>query len=310
MNEESSNKREIRNGYSWVPQDCPICSLAPTKFIGLRGGQAHRENLGVETKIWQCTGCKLIFPNPMPVPVGGLGQHYEVDADTYFEAHDKADKLEGALGLVKQAELLLGRKGKLLDIGIGRGEIIVAASEMGWTVEGVEPSETFADYAQKRTGAKIWRKPIEECDIPASEFDVVVLGAVLEHLYNPDQVIKKISMILKQGGLLFVDVPNEQGLFFMMGNAYQRLRGRHWCVNLAPTFSPFHVMGFGPKSLRKLLGKYQLQPKVWKVYGGTSLVSSNGGFWGHVESIASKLVTTISNLGEMGTYIETWAIKK
>jgi len=251
-----------------------------------------------------------MFPNPMPIPVGGMSQHYNVDADIYFQHHDKGGKLDNAAKLINQAEKLLGRKGKLLDVGVGRGEVLVAAKQMGWEVEGVEPSETFADYAEKRTGAKIWRQPIEDSDLQENEFDVVVLAAVLEHLYNPDEIIAKLSRVLKKGGLLYLDVPNEQGLFFKVGNAYQKLRGRDWSVNLAPTFAPFHVFGFSPKSLKMLLEKYGLAPKVWKVYGGRSLVSSKGGLVGAIESQASKAVTAISNLGEMGTYIETWAIKK
>jgi 2-polyprenyl-3-methyl-5-hydroxy-6-metoxy-1,4-benzoquinol methylase len=301
---------EKPDSYLWVKQDCPICNTEPTKFMGKRGGAAHRENLGVETEIWSCRKCELIFPNPMPLPVGGLSQHYDVEADDYFAAHDKQKKLESAAKLIAQAEEILGRTGRLLDVGVGRGEILIAAKDLGWVIEGVEPSEMFAEYAEKRIGAKVWRKPIEECDLPECEYDVVILSAVLEHLYNPDEVIKNISRALKSGGLLYLDVPNEKGLFFKVGNLYQKIRRRDWCVNLAPTFSPFHIFGFSPKPLRALLKKYGFEPKVWTVYGGTSLVSSKGGVTGLIESYASQLVTAISNLGEMGTYIETWAVKK
>ena len=40
------------------------------------------------------------------------------------------------------------------------------------------------------------------------------------------------------------------------------------------------------------------------------MVPSRGGLLGRLESQASRVVTAISNLGEMGTYIETWAVKK
>ena len=32
-----------------------------------------------------------------------------------------------------------------------------------------------------------------------------------------------------------------------------RMRRRDWAVNLSPTFSPFHVVGFSPKTLTYLL---------------------------------------------------------
>ena len=178
----------VRDGYRWVEQFCPTCASTQSKFVGTRGGMSHREALGVEADIWRCKDCSLIYPNPMPIPVNGLGQHYDVDADEYFQAHDKRGKLDAALNLIRQAEVLLGRTGKLLDVGVGRGEVLVAAKERGWQVEGVEPSEKFADYAEQQTGAKIWREPIEESDIPDDEFDVVILAAVLEQLYNPNEI--------------------------------------------------------------------------------------------------------------------------
>ncbi|MEO7658082.1 MAG: class I SAM-dependent methyltransferase [Pyrinomonadaceae bacterium] len=308
--EKGSQANDIKPGYSWVEQVCPTCETAPTIFVGKRGGTAHRQGLGVEADIWRCKSCSLIFANPMPIPSAGLGQHYDVDADEYFQGHDKQKKLDGAADLIMQAEDLLGRKAKLLDVGVGRGEILITAKERGWDVAGVEPSETFADYAEKRIGASIWRQPIEDAEIPDQEFDVVILAAVLEHLYNPNEVMAKIARVLKPGGLLYLDVPNETGLFFRVGNFYHKLRRTGWCVNLSPTFAPFHIFGFSPKSLRSLLKKHGLEPRVWSVYGGTSMVPPRGGILGRLETAGSKAVTALSNLGEMGTYIETWAVKK
>ena len=82
-------KGEAEAAYRWVPQQCPICEVPPTKYPGRRGGGAHRQNSGVECKIWSCGTCGLIFPNPMPVPLGGLEQHYEVPPEEYFHHHEE-----------------------------------------------------------------------------------------------------------------------------------------------------------------------------------------------------------------------------
>jgi hypothetical protein len=74
-------------------------------------------------------------------------------------------------------------------------------------------------------------------------------GRLLEHLYDPADCLRRVH----DGGLVFIDVPNECSLFTRLGNAYMRLRGRPWAVNLSPTFPPFHVVGFCPSSLRRLL---------------------------------------------------------
>lgn len=245
----------------------------------------------------------------MPVPTGGLEQHYGVDADEYFQHFEIETKTQGGHGLLRRAEEITGGKGRLLDIGAGRGELLLAAREEGWDVTGIEPSRRFADYAAKYSGARLRSEPVEQCNFEADSFDVVVLSAVLEHLYQPDETVGEIARILRKGGALFLDVPNEGGLYFLLGNFYERLRGRDWVVNLAPTFSPFHVFGFKPKSLRALLTKHGLKPVYWRVYAGQAMVPSGDSLIGRVERLAAHAVTAVSNFGSLGTYIEAWAVK-
>lgn len=300
----------VRDGYYWVPQVCPICNLRPTKFVGRRGGSAHRAKLGIECDIWRCRKCGLVFPNPMPVPVKGVSQHYELNPNQYFQHHNLEAKTVGVRSMLSRAEQLIGGKGRLLDIGAGRGEFLRASCEGGWSAVGIEPSASFAEIASRYAGVEIRRESLEQCNFPDASFDVVILAAVLEHLYNPDEIIGEISSILRPGGALFLDVPNERGLYFRVGNFYQRLRGRDWTVNLAPTFEPFHVFGFNARALRRLLAKHNLVVKDWLIYGGQSHLPRRTGVFGYLEQKASQLITALSKWGEMGTYIETWAIKQ
>lgn len=295
--------------YDWLPQQCPICQQFPALFLGMRGGEFHRQQLGCATKIWCCESCGLIFPNPMPVPRTGVMQHYDLLADDYFHQHDLAQKELSSKQRLADAESLLLGKGRLLDIGTGRGELLREAIKQGWEAIGVEPSPSFAAYAAQYSGAEVKAAKLEQCNFDAASFDAVILAAVLEHLYNPAQVVAEIARILRPGGILFLDVPNETGLYFRLGNLYQRLRGRNWVVNLAPTFSPYHVFGFTPKALRAMLAKHELTPVKWFVYGGTSMVPAGNGLIGMVERTAAALVTKASEWGELGTYIETWARK-
>jgi 2-polyprenyl-3-methyl-5-hydroxy-6-metoxy-1,4-benzoquinol methylase/ribosomal protein L37AE/L43A len=304
-----TTESNVRGNYLWVAQACPTCEGARMKRIGRRGGSAHRAHLGVECDIWRCDNCGLIFPNPMPIPVNDFEQHYGVEPDVYFEHHELDAKAMSAAHLLARAEELTGSKGKLLDIGAGRGELLRAARELGWNVSGIEPSARFAEYAAAYSGARISSLPLEQCDFAANSFDCVVLSAVLEHLYNPDETIREISRVLRRGGAVFIDVPNEAGLYFRVGNLYQKLRGRDWVVNIAPTFSPFHVFGFSPRSLKALLAKHGLSPRWWTVYPGRAMVPSRPGLVGKLERLAANAVTLASSMGSLGTYIETWAVK-
>jgi SAM-dependent methyltransferase len=294
--------------YEWIPQDCPICGPKPKQFLGYRGGNAHRMKLGVRCSVWRCTVCNLIFPNPMPVPRKGLGQHYDIPPEDYFYGHEQLAAARYVNMLIEEAEQLSNMKGRLLDVGSGRGGLARAAKSRGWQVVAIEPSAVFA-RTLKQDGIQVVEKPVEECELPDGVFDVVICSAVLEHLYNPDRAIHSISRLLCRGGILFFDVPNEHGLYFLIGNLYARLRRKNATVNLSPTFAPYHIFGFSPGSLKRLLKKHGLQPIRWRVKRGKTGLPRRGGVLGVMESSAVEVVNLVSSVGQLGSVIETWAQK-
>lgn len=307
MEEQVNTKRE---DFEWTPQSCPLCPDATQRRVGSRGGSSHRDGLGSEAQIFECDSCGLLFPNPMPFPKSGEFGNYDLDPGEYFQHHNLEFKLQISRKMVAWAEELLGRKGRILDIGAGMGVLLKVAKEAGWEVTGVEPSDSFADMADKISGIKVHRKRLQDCGFAEGEFDVVILAAVLEHLYQPVEVLSEISRITADNGLLFFDVPNEKGLYFTIGNLYQRMKGRDWTVNLAPTFEPFHVFGYSKKPIEKLLSACEFEVVFMRTYPGVSLVPSSGSLRARVESMAAKVVTKIAGVLGRGTYIDAWARRK
>lgn len=56
----------------------------------------------------------------------------------------------------------------------------------------------------------------EEFDTP-ERFDAVIMGFVLEHLRDPDAVLRRFARFLKPGGRLYVTVPNALALHRRLG---------------------------------------------------------------------------------------------
>ena len=296
--------------FEWIEQRCPICETLPTRYLGRRGGSAHHTGQGLECRIWQCTRCSLIFPNPMPLPVGGAQALYELDADSYFANHEVAYRDRVAPVLVREVEARAGRKGRFLEIGSGRGELVKAAAVAGWDVLGLEPSASFAAVARAHApGVELREVDLLAANLPSAAFDAVILQAVLEHLHNPAEVLAEVARVLAPGGVFYADVPNELGLYARAGNLYQRLRGRDWVVNLSPTFSPFHVFGYSVRSLRALYRRHGLEPLRFVVRGGHTSVARGQSIVTRLEHAAAALVTTIANVTGTGTYIASWARK-
>lgn len=296
-----------REQYQWIPMTCPLCEKRPSKQLGRRGGAAHRMNLGIECAIWQCGGCGLIFPDPMPVP-NSLDSHYKEPED-YFKEHILEEKTAVYESVLTTIEGLGVKPGRLLDIGAGRGEALVAAKRRGWEAVGLEPSPPFAHAARENSGAEVLEAKIEERPFPEESFDAVTLGAVLEHVFNPREVLSEINRVLRKGGILWLDVPNEGGAFYVLGNLYQRLRGRDWVVNLSPTFPPYHVFGFTPRSLRKLLSVTGFHPLKFQTYPAPLVLETQDSpVSGGMRTAAQALLRAGSALGA-GSLMDVWASK-
>ena len=293
--------------YSWNEQCCPLCTGGEAKLLGRRGGNAHRLGLGKASSVYRCRGCGLVFPNPMPVPLK-VSEHY-ADAEKYFAEHSFDGKVTECDNVLASIEELGIQRGRLLDIGTGRGEMLKAARARGWEAVGLEPSQDFAQFARQRSGAEVIEARLEDRPFQQNSFDVVILGAVLEHVFNPVALLAEIHNVLRAGGMLWLDVPNEAGWFYSLGNLYQRLRGRDWVVNLSPTFPPYHVFGFSPRSLTKLLGLSGFRLVKLRTYATPAVIETQDSpVPPLVRALVKGALFLSAKLGS-GTYVDAWAVK-
>jgi 2-polyprenyl-3-methyl-5-hydroxy-6-metoxy-1,4-benzoquinol methylase len=237
----------------WEAHDwpCPLCDGTKRSLVGRRGGAAHREGHGVVTTVVRCRECGCYYTSPTLVPE--RNPYADETPAEYFWFHDPKKKRDTGRRLAGHAESLLGRKGSMLEVGCGRGELLEGARDEGWAVFGIEMTPAFAALAEAQ-GVVVELSPAETARLLVQrKFDVILFSAILEHLYHPVDVLRRARSALPQGGIIFIDVPNETSLTMTLGNLYMRARGRDWSVNLSPTFSPFHVVGFTPRSLRRVL---------------------------------------------------------
>ena len=93
----------------------------------------------------------------------------------------------------------------LLDVGCGRGFLLDRLDERG--VRGLVGVDVFSDVSSSRwtylEGDVTVRLPV-----PDASFDVVVAGEIIEHVPNPDRVLREVRRVLVPGGALVVSTPN------------------------------------------------------------------------------------------------------
>ncbi len=287
---------------------CPVCGSNDARRVGFRGGRAHQNGAGVECSIVRCRKCSHQYPNPMPFPSGTLDEVY-VNADDYFKGHDIEAKKQLGLSAMLEFEERLGRKGNFLDVGCGVGELLWAARESGWDAIGVDPSEEFIEVGRRELGVEGMATTLEDAAFPDASFDVVSMSSIIEHVYDPYSLLREVHRVLRPGGWLSFDAPNEDGLYMKAGNLYMRLLRRDWVVTLAPTFPPYHVQGFNEKSLRALLERTKFQ-LVELTVGGELWEQRGERSWRKkIEFAGAALINALGRSLRMGSYMGVWAKK-
>lgn len=104
-----------------------------------------------------------------------------------------------------------GRDKKVLEVGTSTGYISKILQEKGNKVTGIEIDPEAAAQAENYCEQMIVGD-VEELDLDSlmadRQFDVIVLGDVLEHLRQPAEILKKLKPLLKANGYLVVSLPN------------------------------------------------------------------------------------------------------
>lgn len=297
------------DGTEWFPEDrpCPVCGSSRARKLGARGGRAHHEGKGAETNIVRCKDCGSTYTHPTLIPK--TNPYEKESVDEYFQLHDETEKILIGEQCMAEAEEILGRTGRVLELGCGRGEFLRGAINRGWTAFGVDMTADFTKAAQTH-GVAIESSSIEDCQALKQSYDVVVMVAILEHLYEPVKTLKRVSSALRPGGLLLVHVPNEISLTMRIGNLYMRARGRDWAINLSPTFSPFHVVGFSPNSLRKALNEAGFEIRTLKVHRYDNNLQPQKTIIQKLERLGLSAVQNLGQLFGMGDGLTCWAIRK
>lgn len=195
----------------------------------------------------------------------------------------------------------------MLELGCGRGELLEGARSSGWEVSGVEMTAEFATVAQNK-GLQVECATIDEARLlQHQQYDFVLLEFVLEHLYQPMPTLKAIHDVLVPGGALLVVVPNEEALALRVGNLYTSLRFGDWCVNLSPTFAPFHVLGFSPKSLPRALTLAGFEVGQLDIAKGGVARSPKQSLLVRIEEFAFQCAVEMGQYLAMGDILSCWA---
>lgn len=95
---------------------------------------------------------------------------------------------------------------EILEIGCGTGYLLYRLQKLGARVLGVEPGE-HGQEGRKKYGIPIL-KDFFNPDKIAKKYDIVIIYAVLEHMFDADKFLQEIISILNIKGKIILAVPD------------------------------------------------------------------------------------------------------
>jgi SAM-dependent methyltransferase len=97
-------------------------------------------------------------------------------------------------------------RGRLVDVGCGRGDFLEAFAGLGLEVAGVDISPAAPSMSPARE-VRVADLEREAMPFPQESFDFAFNKSVLEHTRSPVKVLSEIKAVLKPGGIAIIMVP-------------------------------------------------------------------------------------------------------
>ncbi|EKE43401.1 Methyltransferase type 12 [Oceaniovalibus guishaninsula JLT2003] len=235
--------------------------------------------------IWRCDADGYAGVAPLPPP-DVLADHYRIDdyhthAPAGVTRHRRTtlgfrvlEKLawfadRGVTGLEDLARDL-PPGARVLDMGAGAGDAMLALAAMGHDVTGVEPDPNAAsrraDFPLTVHAGTAEAVPDA---VPRGAFDLVLCKHVLEHTTDPIAALEQMRGLLRQGGRAVVEVPNADCLDFRMAPLNWQHLGvpRHLTLWTGRSLrAAFDKAGFGAVNLRWRHYRRQVA-QSWAAFG-------------------------------------------
>ena len=226
-------------------------------------------------EIFRCSGCGLVYVTPR---LSG-----EALRAVYGESYWRSDtpKTKGYADYAQDAPLYLktfrrrfrllrrhlgaGRL-RILDVGCAAGFFLRVCRELGHDGYGVEISRPIAEVAAAELGAdRVWIGDLDAAvaDGPPQvfaphSFDLLTMWDVVEHVPDPQALLRRARTLLKPDGRLVIETQNVDSRFARaLGARWQHYKHEE------------HLYHFGPDTARRLLEQAGFELLSWTPrYGG------------------------------------------
>lgn len=212
---------------------------------------------GGEFGVYECSDCRIAFTKPAPPDIEKYyGRTY------YGKRNSFAERLINYSRFRKISKFSKKKPVSVLDVGCGNASLISILAGKGYEVSGTEIAPE-TNFANTKIIPKICRKELADCGFPNESFDIITMWHTLEHFAETEKYLAEANRILKDGGVLIIEVPN----FNSWGTRLTKNNWFHLDV-------PRHLFHFTSETLGNLLDyggfevlKFSYPSSIYAVFG-------------------------------------------
>ena len=246
-----------------------------TRYAFASGRPYHRE-------IWRCEGCGH-FLSVHQLDASALYQGDYVTATYTAEgirraydrimtlapsASDNAGRVARVLGWAESIPSPAGRARTILDVGSGLCVFLSRMQSAGWRCTALDPDPRAVEHARTVAGVEAVCGDFRTAQ-GLGAFDAIAFNKVLEHVPDPEALLKRAADHLNPGGFIYLEVPDGE-LASRDGADREEFHIDHWHIfSAASTALLAARCGYAVKALewlREPSGKYTLRAML--VTGG------------------------------------------
>ncbi len=235
---------------------CPICdgdqyevkypSSYPTHLSKEELLQVYRSSSDHQLMdaLVKCKNCSLVYLNPRVRSEIALESYSSAEDPTFISQNEfRIRTFQRSWKKVMQLTRTSVPQGKILDIGCAGGAFLKAARDLGFEGIGVEPNRWLCEQGKKAYDLDLRSGTLTNHSFEPESFQFVTLWDVLEHLYDPLEILRQSARLLSKEGFLVVNYPDYQSLA-------RRMLGRRW-----PFFLSVHLFYFTSDTVTRLLNR-------------------------------------------------------
>ncbi|MEI0579842.1 class I SAM-dependent methyltransferase [Brachyspira pilosicoli] len=186
-----------------MPNSCKVCSSNHYKKIG------EIKNIWKEYKdVYQCDECSLYFiDSPTDEEINSLykNEYHNNIKNKLFEIAKSKMRYARSLSQFNFIKQTIDLKNKdICEIGAFDGLLLSLFKKNNNNVFGYELNDDARNYAKKKYNIDLKENFLES----KSKYDIIILSHVIEHFREPIEILIKIKSMLKEGGFIYIEVPN------------------------------------------------------------------------------------------------------